>query len=78
MSESKELAPLKDNKLQSGLTLLSWDLITDCTPECSLYEKCDSKTDKKCVVEQIYLNHILEPVFKYLEKELDEYDLVEL
>jgi len=70
---------LKDNKLKSGLTLLSWNLVTDCNAECRLYDKCNSQQDDgRCKVEQDYLNHILEPVFKYLENELDEYDLVEL
>lgn len=78
MTEPKELKPLKDNKLKSGLTLLSWDLITDCDKTCSLYDKCKSKTDERCKVEQDYLAHILTPVWKYLENELDEYDLVEL
>ena len=78
MPETKDLSPLKDNKLKSGLTLLSWNLITSCTEECSLYEKCESKTDEKCRVEEEYLNHIVKPVFKYLGDELDEYDLVEL
>lgn len=78
MPETKGLTPLKDNKLKSGLTLLSWNIVTDCTHECNLYEKCVSKTDVRCKVEEDYLSYILAPVFKYLEDELDEYDLVEL
>lgn len=78
MSESKELTPLKDSKLKSGLVFLSWNIVTDCNSECCLYEKCDSKTDERCKVEEEYLNHIIKPVFKYLENDLDEYDLVEL
>lgn len=81
MSETKELttSPLKDNKLKSGLKLLSWNLVTDCNPECKLYEKCSSKQDGKgCKIERDYLDYVLAPVFKYLENDLDEYDLVEL
>lgn len=79
MSETKELTPLKDNMLKSGLRLVTWNIVTDCTPECCLYEKCSKKQDGTgCVVEKDYLNCIMEPVFKYLENELDEYDLVEL
>lgn len=81
MSETKELttSPLKDNKLKSGLKLLSWNLVTDCNSECKLYEKCSSRQDGEgCKIERDYLDYVLAPVFKYLENDLDEYDLVEL
>lgn len=79
MSETKELTLLKDNKLKSGLRLMSWNIVTDCNKKCRLWDKCSKKQDGEgCVIEKDYLSYIMEPVFKYLENDLDEYDLVEL
>ena len=79
MPETKELTPLKDNKLKSGLRLMSWNIITDCNDQCRLWDKCSKKQDGEgCIIEKEYLSYIMEPVFKYLEDDLDEYDLVEL
>ena len=73
---------LKENKLTSGLKLMAWNIISPCNSDCSLYNRCPSKKDGDggggCKVESDYMQHILQPVFKYLENELDEYDLVEL
>lgn len=58
---------------------MTWNLATDCNAECGLYEKCSKREDGGgCAIEKEYLSYIMEPVFKYLEDELDEYDLVEL
>lgn len=72
-------AVLKEDKLITGLRLMSWNIITPCAEGCSLYNRCKVKKDGSgCQVEKDYMEHILSPVFKYLENELDEYDLVEL
>jgi len=70
---------LREDKLISGLKLLAWNMITLCSPSCRLFDRCGNKNDGKgCKVEGDYMEHVLNPVFKYLEKDLDEYDLVEL
>ena len=79
MTENQAVAPLKANKLTSGLRLMSWNLVTDCNDRCRLYNKCSKKQDGEgCRIEKEYLQYIMEPIFKYLENDLDEYDLVEL
>jgi hypothetical protein len=79
MTENKDLAPLKANRLTSGLRLVSWNLVTDCNAGCRLWDKCSKKQDGEgCVIEKEYLEYIMQPIFKYLEDDLDEYDLVEL
>lgn len=65
--------------MKSGLKLLTWNLLTNCDNKCCLFTKCTTKDENSgCIVERKYLDYVLAPVFKYLEQELDEYDLVEL
>lgn len=81
MNKNKDLAKsiLRGSNLKSGLRLLTWNLVTECDSECCLYDRCKNQKDGSgCQVEKDYLNYILEPIFKYLENDLDEYDLVEL